>query len=137
LAKDNKESANEATANAPEQRHPRPEHTSESGGRGFSLRDIEDKDAQAFVASAALIGIGALLEPELLGGMLIGAGAVYVSRNIPLIGGVLRPLVKTVVRVGYAASAKASEMLAEASEEVQDMVAEARADYRGMPPGTH
>lgn len=103
-------------------------------GRSSMEELAEDKDAQAFVASAALLGIGALIEPELLGGMLLGAGVVYVSRNLPLIGGVLRPLVKTAVRVGYAAGAKASEMIAEASEEVQDMVAEARADYRGQQP---
>ena len=151
LAKDNKDAgSNETLANGSEQGRQGTERNSESSrehrmrnlhhadetGEGkFSIGDIADEtNAQAFVASAALIGIGALLEPELLGGMLLGAGAVYVSRGLPLIGGVLRPLVKTVVRVGYAAGAKASEMIAEASEEVQDMVAEARADYRGQQP---
>lgn len=151
MAKDNKDpGSNETLANASEQGRQGTEHISESSREHrmrnlhhmsetsedkLSIGDIsDDKNAQAFVASAALIGIGALFEPELLGGMLLGAGAVYVSRGLPLIGGVLRPLVKTVVRVGYAAGAKASEMIAEASEEVQDMIAEARTDYRGPQP---
>ena len=88
----------------------------------------------SLATSAALIAVGALLEPELLGGMLLGAGAVYAASNLPLIGGVVRPLVSTVVKAGYAAAMKANEMIAEMSEDVQDMVAEARTEYQEPRP---
>jgi hypothetical protein len=80
----------------------------------------------SLLTSAALIGIGALIEPELLAGMAIGAGIVFASKWIPdLVGGVLRPVVKTAVKAGYAAA----EVVSEATEQVQDMVAEVRADH--------
>jgi hypothetical protein len=81
-------------------------------------------------ASATLIGLGALIKPELLGGMLLGAGAVYAARNLPLVSGVLRPIISTVVKAGYAAAVKANEVIAEATEDVQDMVAEVRSEYQ-------
>jgi hypothetical protein len=62
--------------------------------------------------------------------MLLGAGAVYAARSLPLVGGVIRPIISTVVKAGYAAAMKANEVFAEASEDVQDMVAEARSDYQ-------
>ncbi len=80
----------------------------------------------SWLTTAALIGVGALIEPELLAGMAIGAGIVLVSKWMPdLVGGVLRPVVKTVVKAGYAAA----EVISEATEEVQDMAAEARAEH--------
>ena len=72
-----------------------------------------------------LIGIGAFIQPELLVGMAIGGGLVYASRWLPdLVGGVLRPAAKGVVKAGYAAA----EAVSEATEHVQDMVAEVRAE---------
>jgi hypothetical protein len=86
-----------------------------------SLQDA----APSLLSTAVLIGIGALIEPELLVGMAIGAGIVYGSRYLPdLVGGVLRPMVRTVVKAGYATA----EVVSEATEQVQDMVAELRAE---------
>jgi hypothetical protein len=85
------------------------------------------------LTTAALIGIGALIEPELLAGMAIGAGIVLISRWLPnLVGDIVRPIAKTAVKAGYAAATTAREMVAEATEEVEDMVAEARAEHE--PP---
>src|SRR5262249_14136308 len=83
----------------------------------------------SLLGSAALIGIGALIEPELLGGMLLGAGAVYLARNIPVVGGILRPVVSKAVKTGYSVAMKANELIAEAGEDLQDMVADARTDF--------
>src|SRR5260370_5487587 len=82
------------------------------------------------IATAALVGVGvAILEPELIPGILIGAGAVLAPKLLPALGGMLRPLVKGVVKAGYSATMALREVVAEAGEEVEDMVAEARAEH--------
>jgi hypothetical protein len=83
-------------------------------------------DAGRLISSAALIGAGVLVEPELLGGALLGAGILY---GLPLVGQVLRPVVTTAVRFGYSAAASINEIVTGASQQVQGIVAEARAGY--------
>jgi len=81
------------------------------------------------LTTGALIGVAALIEPELLVGMAVGAGIAMASNWLPdLVTGTVRPLVKTAIKAGYAAATMAREMVSEASESVQDMVAEARAE---------
>ena len=87
-------------------------------------------------AAAALIGIGALIEPELLVGMAIGGGLVLGSSLIwnlvgQVTGGVVRPVVKSAVKAGYMVASQVQETVAEAAEQVHDMVAEARAEQIG------
>jgi hypothetical protein len=79
------------------------------------------------LASAALIGAGMLVEPELLGGALLGAGVVY---GLPLIGRLLRPVATTAVQLGYSAVAGVGDLLAGARNQVDEIVATARSDYR-------
>jgi len=87
-------------------------------------------DHKSLMSSAVLIGAMALLEPELLVGMAIGAGIVLASGiTSSIIGDLVRPVVKTTVKTGYAVATMAREMVAEATEEVQDAVAEARAEH--------
>jgi len=45
-----------------------------------------------------------------------------------LVSGTIRPLVKTAIKAGFAAATMAREIVSEASESVEDMVAEARAE---------
>ncbi len=86
-------------------------------------------DSQSVLTTAALIGVAALIAPELLVGMAIGAGVAMASNWMPdLVGGTVRPMVKTAIKAGYAAASMAREVVAEASESVQDLVAEARAE---------
>lgn len=120
--------------------HHEPAHHEEGPQRQIQSRESQQstgRDGGWLASSAALIGIGALIEPELLGGMLLGAGAVYLSRNFGIISGVLRPVLGTVVRVGYAVAMKANEVVAEASEDVQDMIAEARTEYHESSSSEH
>ncbi len=86
----------------------------------------KDSDKQpSLLTSAALIGIGSLIEPELLAGMVVGAGIVFASRWLPdLVGAVLRPVLKTTVSAGYAVA----EAVAGTVGETQDIVAEVRAE---------
>jgi hypothetical protein len=88
-----------------------------------------DRDGPSF-ATVALIGAGvAIIEPELIPGMLIGAGAWMAPKLFPALGGLLRPMIKGVVKAGYSASMAAREFAAEAREQVEDIVAEARAEH--------
>jgi hypothetical protein len=75
------------------------------------------------VTTAALISAGILLEPELLGGALIGAGVVY---GLPLVGQILRPVATTAVQLGYSAVASVGDLLAGARDQIQGIVANAR-----------
>jgi hypothetical protein len=85
--------------------------------------------SRSILTTGALIGVAALIQPELLVGMAVGAGLAMASNWLPdIVGGTVRPLVKTAIKAGYAAATMAREMVSEASESVQDLVAEARAE---------
>ena len=91
--------------------------------------DAKNDDLVAKAATIAVVGVGvALISAELLPGMIIGVAAAF----LPGIGKKMRPLVKGTVKAGYSAVRKTREMMAEASEQVQDMLAEARAEE--VPP---
>jgi len=111
------------------------------GGKAAERRNIDTRHTQAAMSArppmvsrstltaAALIGVTALVEPELLMGMAIGAGLALASSWLPdVVGGTVRPLVKTAIKAGYAAASAAREMVSEASESVQDIVAEAQSE---------
>ncbi len=85
-----------------------------------------------FAAGAAL----AILAPEFLPGMAIGVGAMLLPRVLPRLGSAVRPLLRTAVRAGYSTVLATREMAAEANEQVQDMVAEARAEQENGRPAT-
>jgi hypothetical protein len=79
------------------------------------------------LTSAVLIGAGVLIEPELLGGALLGAGVVY---GLPLVSQLLRPVITTTVQLGYAAVDSVGDLLAGARGEVQRIMSNARSDYQ-------
>jgi hypothetical protein len=94
--------------------------------RSMEAREGAGVGAGRLVGSAALITAGVLLEPELIGGALLGAGVVY---GFPLIGRVLRPIVNTAVLLGYSAVAAVSDAASQAGQHIQSSVAEARRQY--------
>jgi hypothetical protein len=107
--------------------HRNAEHREIHGAAAHPLR--QQLVSRSMLTTGALIGVAALIEPELLVGMAVGAGIALASNWLPdLAGGTVRPLVKTAIKAGYAAATMAREMVSEASESVQDMVAEARAE---------
>jgi hypothetical protein len=90
------------------------------------LGETKNSDIVGKAATIAVIGVGvALISAELIPGMIIGVAAAF----LPGIGPKLKPLFKSTVRAGYSAMRKTREMMAEASEQMQDVVAEARADH--------
>ena len=81
------------------------------------------------LATAAAVGVGAaLIEADLVPGILIGVGAILLGKMFPQVGAVLRPIVKTVVRAGLIAAEQGRELAAEASEQVQDVIAEVQSE---------
>lgn len=85
-------------------------------------------DVSAVTAAVAVGVAAAMLEAELLPGIAIGAAAMLVGKMFPRIARAFRPVAKTVVRAGVAVADKGREMVAETGEQMQDMVAEVRAE---------
>ncbi len=84
-------------------------------------------DEAGGVATAAAIVVGAaLIEVELIPGLIIGAGAILLGKLFPEMGSYVRPMVKSAVRAGFSMSQKAREVMAEANEQVHDLVAEVK-----------
>ena len=80
------------------------------------------------LATAAVVGLGAaLIEIEWVPGVLLGAAAMVAPELVPKLGRGIRPFVRSAIKSGYAASRKTREWVAEAGEQISDMVAEVRA----------
>ena len=95
------------------------------------LADKEDQTGglASKAATVAMIGLGvALIEVELIPGMLLGVAAVLAPNLLPKFGRALRPLVKGAVRAGYAMVARTRETVAEAGEHLQDIMAEVKSE---------
>jgi hypothetical protein len=107
---------NNNSDSAPPLRKPAPIVTSES--------DL----LNAGFATAAFVGLGAVVlrRSNLLPGILLGVGAMMAPRIFPDLEPALRPLIKSVLRAGYTAAGRAKEVVAEAGEQFQDMIAEIR-----------
>lgn len=82
--------------------------------------------------TVAAVGVAAaLIEVELIPGMLLGVAAMLAPNLLPKVGSALRPVVKSAVRAGYNVAAKTRESMAEASEQFQDIVAEVKSEEHG------
>jgi len=94
--------------------------------------EAKNDDFVAKAATIAVVGVGvALISTELIPGMLIGVAAAL----LPGLGPKMRPLLKSTVRAGFTAVRKTREMIGEAGEQMQDMIAEAKAeDIPPVPP---
>jgi len=65
---------------------------------------------------------------DLWTGVTIGVGLLVAPVAIPVIAQVARPLLKTVIKGGYMACERASGLLADALETIEDLTAEAKAE---------
>lgn len=87
--------------------------------------------------TVAAVGVAAaLIEVELIPGMLIGVAAMLAPNLLPKVGNGLRPLIKGAVRAGYSVAERTKETFAEAGEQLQDIVAEVKAEQNGSPVAT-
>jgi hypothetical protein len=69
-----------------------------------------------------------LFEAALLPGMFLGVAAVAAPTALPKIGAALNPLFRSTVRGVYKFGEKAREAAADLEEQVQDVVAEVKAE---------
>ena len=90
----------------------------------------EDRsDVVATVATVAVVGLGdAAFEAALLPGICLGVAAMWLPQHFPKMGEALNPLFRSTVRGVYKVGAKTREMMAEAHEQVNDIVAEVHAE---------
>ena len=112
------------------------------GGETVAVPSAED--GKTMTAALVMVGI-ALFQPELIAGMVVGAGLMYASRWMPdligdviapAIGGAVGPVAANAVKMGYATIAKTQELVSQAVEGVEDMMAEARAATEGSSRST-
>src|SRR5215472_4662333 len=116
---------------SPAQPPRRQEMARDEGNSGRSVEHKNMEHRESFTGARHLSArgpvSGSMLTTGALIGMAVGAGIAMASNWLPdLVGGTIRPLVKTAIKASYAAATMAREVLSEASESVSDMVAEAR-----------
>ena len=71
---------------------------------------VENTSLTDKALTVAAVGVAAaLIEVELIPGMLLGVAAMLAPNLLPKIGNGLRPLVKGAVRAGYNVASKARE----------------------------
>lgn len=104
------------------------ENERDSNNEGNELTEFAEENGTTMTTTLIAGAAVAILAPELLVGMAVGVAAMLAPRVLPVVGTVLRPLMRTAVRAGYATAVATREVVAEAGEQVQDMVAEARAE---------
>lgn len=89
-------------------------------------KDLVSGDASSVATAAAIVVGAALIEVELIPGLIIGAGAILLGKLFPEMSGYVRPAIKGALRAGFSVGQKAREIMAETSEQMQDLVAEVK-----------
>jgi hypothetical protein len=101
----------------------------------------DEPDEGEFVTTAVTVGAimvgAALIETALIPGIIVGAAAVLVPKYLPQIGSTLQPLVKYAIRGAYKVGQKTREVVAEAQEHVNDIVAEVNAEQEAAVSTSH
>jgi Protein of unknown function (DUF5132) len=111
-----------ATADAPYEEH----HEQDSGNLNKTI------------ATVAVVAVGAaLVETALLPGLVLGVAAVAAPKYLPKLSAALNPLFKSTVRGTYKLAQKSKEMFAEAHEQVNDIVAEVKAENESLSRETN
>ncbi len=83
----------------------------------------------AMAATVGVVAVGvALFEVALLPGMVIGVAAMLVPKYLPQMGAAFTPMLKSTFRTAYKFGQKTREMVADAKEQVDDIVAEVHAE---------
>ena len=113
------------------------EHNGHAGEATPGVTDAADppetghlpNDVVTVAATVGVVAVGvALFEVALLPGMAIGVAAMLAPKYVPKVGTALAPMFKSTVRGAYKFGQKTREMVAEAKEQVHDIVAEVHAE---------
>lgn len=85
----------------------------------------------ATVAAVTVVAVGAVVfEAALLPGLALGVVAALAPRAFPNIGPAVAPMLRSAVRDAYRLGRRTRELVAEAQEQINDIVAEADAESR-------
>ena len=104
-------------------------HAAEESVEAIDQASDNHSEVVATVATVAVVGIGAAaFEAALLPGIVLGVAAMWLPQYFPKIGEALNPLFRSTVRGVYKIGQKTREMMAEAQEQVHDIVAEVHAE---------
>jgi hypothetical protein len=87
-------------------------------------KDMVAGDAASIATTAAIVVGAAMIEVELIPGLVIGAGAILLGKFFPEMSAYVRPAIKGAIRAGFFVSQKAREVMAETTEQMHDLVAE-------------
>jgi len=86
-------------------------------------------EAVTVAATVGVVAVGAaLFEVALLPGIALGVCAMLAPKYVPKVGAALTPMFRSSVRGMYKLGQKSREMMAEAKEQVHDIVAEVHAE---------
>lgn len=96
-------------------------------------KDLVSGDNTSVAAAAAIVVGAALIEVELIPGLIIGAGAIVLGKLFPELGDYVRPAIKGALRAGFVLAQKVQEVVAETSEQVHDLVAEVMHEQAHVP----
>jgi hypothetical protein len=107
-----------------------PNHNGSAHHDDVADQDVEEGNGLSkTVAVVAVVAVGAaVFEAALLPGLALGVAAVAAPKYLPKLAGALNPLFKSTVRGTYKFAQKSREMFAEAHEQVNDIVAEVKAE---------
>jgi hypothetical protein len=122
--------------------------TETSDGRGGEVHIIDANDEATaaapagngddFVVAATTVGVicvgAALFEAALIPGMVIGVAAMLAPKALPKLGAAVEPAFREAVRGTYKLGQKARHIIAEAEEQVHDIVAEEKAAGAAAKP---
>ncbi len=100
-------------------------YSKDAGVERHTLREEGPGLATVAIAAAAV----AILEPELLAGLLIGAAAMAVPKVLPAIGGALRGVARSTISTTYSAARGVRESMANMNDEFRDIVAEVQSEH--------
>jgi hypothetical protein len=94
-----------------------------------SFENSDRSELVATAATVAVVGVGAaIFEAALLPGIVLGVAAMWAPKYFPRMGEALNPLFRSTVRGAYKLGNKTRELVAEAQEQVHDIVAEVHAE---------
>jgi hypothetical protein len=86
-------------------------------------------EAVTVAATVGVVAVGAaLFEVALLPGIALGVAAMLAPKYVPKMGDAIAPMFRSSVRGAYKLSQKTREMMAEAKEQMSDIVAEVHAE---------
>ena len=105
-------------------------HTAdEATGVDQEAAESRTNEAVTVAATVGVVAVGAaLFEVALLPGIALGVAAMLAPKYVPKVGDAVAPMFRSSVRGVYKFSQKTREMMAEAKEQMNDIVAEVQAE---------